>query len=187
MEVTALARSGWRQRWLAGGLLAGLLAATAASAGSSPAKLTLKDLEGRKVRLEDYRSKLVVVNFWATWCGPCQAEMPLLVEAQQTYGPRGVVVVGVAVDEKDTRSQVPEFLAKHPVNFPIWLGSPGDLDKLDLGIAIPATAFLDRDGRVVARIVGQMREHELQERLDWLTGDRTEPPPAPRVSHLDGN
>jgi thiol-disulfide isomerase/thioredoxin len=148
--------------------------------------LTLKDAKGQKVRLRDLRGKAVVLNFWATWCGPCKAEMPLLVEMEKAYGGRGVVFVGASLDDDQSKALVPAFAAAHNVDFAIWYGATGDdLAKLELGEAVPATAFLDQEGRIVARVLGQLRKEDLQERLDWLTGDRKGPAPQAVVKHLE--
>jgi thiol-disulfide isomerase/thioredoxin len=156
--------------------------------GFAPPKadLTLKDSEGHRVRLSDYRGKVVVLNFWATWCGPCNAEMPALVEAEKNYGTRGVVFIGASLDDAKSKSKIPEFLGKYHVTFPIWLGATADdLAKLAMGPAVPATAFFDQEGHIVSRIWGQFREEEVKERLEWLTGPRTGPAPPALVKHLD--
>jgi len=153
-----------------------------------PVGLTLKDVKGQKVSVRDYRGKIVVLNFWATWCGPCKAEMPIFVEAEKEYGPRGVVFIAVSLDDRETRPKIPDFLTEHKIGFPVWVGaSTMDLDDLKLGQALPATAFLDQEGRVVARILGQVPREELKERLDWLTGDRKGPAPTSVVQHVTGN
>ncbi len=150
------------------------------------AELTLKDADGHRVRLSDYRGKVVVLNFWATWCGPCNAEMPALVELEKTYGARGVVFIGASLDDAKTKPQIPAFVSKYQVTFPIWVGATGDdLDKLAMGPAVPATAFLDPEGRIVSRIQGQFRDAEVKQRLEWLTGPRTGPAPPALVKHLD--
>jgi thiol-disulfide isomerase/thioredoxin len=152
----------------------------------APAELTLRDARGRKVRLHDYRGKLVVLNFWATWCKPCNEEMPLLVEADKAYGSRGVLFLGASLDDDKSKRLVPVFLNKYQISFPIWYDATlGDMEKLQMGSAVPATAFLDQDGRILMRIQGQMRQEELKERLEWLTGDRTGPAPQPLVTHLE--
>jgi thiol-disulfide isomerase/thioredoxin len=148
--------------------------------------LTLKDIHGERVRLRDLRGKVVVLNFWATWCGPCKAELPLLVEAEKTYGSRGVVFVGASLDDDHSKQLVPAFVRAHNIDFAIWYGATGDdLAKLGLGEAVPATAFLDREGHIVARVMGQLRPEEIPERLDWLTGDRKGPAPQALLKHLD--
>uniref|UniRef100_Q021C9 Redoxin domain protein n=1 Tax=Solibacter usitatus (strain Ellin6076) TaxID=234267 RepID=Q021C9_SOLUE len=162
-----------------------LVAAVAICAEAPKADLTLQDSAGKKVRLRDLRGKPAVLNFWATWCGPCKAEMPMLVELEKQYAARGVQFIGASMDGSKTKAQIPSFLAEHHVAFPVWYGgSADDLDRLHLGGAVPATAFLDAEGHIVARILGQARLEELKERLDWLTGDRSGPAPEPLVKHL---
>ena len=147
--------------------------------------LSLKDLSGKRVHLRDYQGKFVVLNFWATWCVPCRDEMPLIVEAEREYGPRGVVFVGASMDDNKAKGNITAFLEKHQVSFAIWVGATGDdLDRLGMGPALPATAFLDQEGHVVARILGQMRKGEIQERLDWLLAGRTGTAPQAVVTHL---
>jgi thiol-disulfide isomerase/thioredoxin len=148
--------------------------------------LTLKDANGQKVRLRDLRGKVVVLNFWATWCAPCKAEMPLLVEMEKDYGSRGVVFVGASLDDDQSKALIPAFIATHKIDFAIWYGATGDdLAKLELGEAVPATAFLDQEGHIVARVLGQLRKEDVQARLDWLTGDRKGPAPQALVKHLE--
>ena len=150
------------------------------------AELVLKDLSGLRVRLSDLRGKAVVLNFWATWCGPCQAEMPMLVEMEKKYASQGVVFVGASLDEPKSRPKIPEFLVAHHIEFPIWVGANfDDLDHLRMGPAVPATAFLDTGGHIIARVCGQIREEEVSERLDWLTGRRPSAPPPALISHLE--
>ena len=155
------------------------------AADSRPVNLPFKDINGNKAKVTDLRGKIVVLNFWATWCIPCRAEMPLLVQADKEYAPRGVTFVGASLDDRQTRSKIPDFVNEFKIAFPIWVGaSTMDLDDLKLGQALPATAFLDREGRIVARILGQITKEELSERLEWLTGDRKGPAPDPLVRHL---
>jgi len=142
-------------------------------------------MSGRKVRLADHRGKIVVLNFWATWCVPCRAEMPMFVEAEKEYAPRGVVFIAASLDDSQTRPKIPDFIADFKIGFPVWVGaSTMDLEDLKLGRALPATAFLDREGRIAARVLGQLPKDELYERLDWLTGNRKGPPPNPLVRHV---
>jgi thiol-disulfide isomerase/thioredoxin len=157
-----------------------------AAVSSHSADLALKDAGGRKVRLRDLRGKVVVLNFWATWCGPCNAEMPMIADLEKRYAGRGAVFIGVSMDDAKTRDRIPDFLRQHQIAFPIWYGATADdMDELKLGGAVPATAFVDADGRVVARIQGQARPEEVEERLDWMLGNRSGPPPPPLVKHLE--
>ena len=168
-------------------LLAILVLAILASSKEAPkAELALKDSNGQKVSLRDYRGKIVVLNFWATWCGPCNDEMPMIVEIEKEYRGRGVVFVAASLDDAKTKNRIPAFVGKYQVGFPVWYGATGDdLAKLGMGEAVPDTAFIDQEGHIVARVLGQMRKEELKERLDWLTGDRSGATPPPLVKHLD--
>jgi len=171
-------------RRLAGALL--LAAALGQCADGPTIDLTLKDAGGRKLRLRDLRGQVVLLNFWATWCGPCNAEMPALVDLEKQYAGRGVVFIGASLDDQKSTAGIPAFVSRYRIDFPIWYGATlDDLDRLKMGNAVPATAFLDGEGRVVARILGQARPEEIKERLDWLTGDRSGPAPPALVKHLD--
>jgi thiol-disulfide isomerase/thioredoxin len=171
-------------------LIAGLFVSTLPmTAGpkntAKPSDMSLTDLNGARVRLRDYRGSIVVLNFWATWCRPCNEEMPMLVAAEKEYRDRGVVFIAISLDEPATVGSIPRFLSKYGVRFPVWTGATGDdLARLRLGEAVPATAFVDRDGVITGRVSGQLRNDELTERLEWLLGDRSAPAPAAFVDHV---
>jgi thiol-disulfide isomerase/thioredoxin len=106
------------------------VSAGVAGAGSQkPASLTLKDLHGAKVKLSDLRGKVVVLNFWATWCTPCDAEMPLLVKSAAAYEGKNVVYVGVSVDAAETQGKIPAYLKQRDVTYPIWIGATDDVSR----------------------------------------------------------
>jgi thiol-disulfide isomerase/thioredoxin len=160
-------------------------AATLTASGTKPSNLTLRDLSGKKAQLSQYRGKVVVLNFWATWCGPCREEMPMLVEAEKTWAAKGVAFIAVSLDDNKTKNKIPAFLAQYQVGFPVWTGASTDeLDKLRMGKGVPDTAFLDESGVVVARVLGEIRRDELDRRLAWLTGDRKSTPPPALVNHM---
>jgi len=166
--------------------LAAVAFATLQGADAPRADLMLKDAAGQKVRLRDLRGKSVVLNFWATWCGPCNTEMPMLVGFERQYAARGVQFVGASLDDARTKARIPEFLARYNVAFPVWCGATADdLDRLKLGDAVPATLFLDAEGHIVARILGQARPEEIRERLEWMTGDKSSAAPQALVKHLE--
>lgn len=153
----------------------------------SKADVSLKDLNGKRVHLRDYQGKIVVLNFWATWCGPCREEMPRLSDAEKEYGPRGVVFIGASLDDSETQGKIAGFVHDHQIDFPIWTGATADdLDRLGMGPAVPATAFLDQEGKIVARVSGEVRQEEIKERLDWLLQGKTGAAPNPSVVHLEG-
>ena len=166
-------------------LAAGQSAASGAGGAEKPASLTLRDLQGAKVKLSDLRGKIVVLNFWATWCGPCNVEMPMLVNAANSYAGKQVAFVGASVDSAETQDKVAGFVQKLHIGYPIWVGATDvDMNRLQLGNAVPATAFLDADGIVRARILGQMRPGEIEERVDWLLRGQPGNGPAALVNHL---
>ena len=133
-----------------------------AAPNKDPVGLTLRDLDGQRVRLPDYRGHILVLSFWATWCAPCTQEMPLLVRTAEQYRSRGVTFVGASLDDSKTGKNIPGFVNKYQVTFPVWVGTAGDnLDNFGLGDAVPATAFIDQDGHIVARVLGEIRKEEL--------------------------
>ena len=163
-----------------------LLSPVAISQHGRGVELALRSMDGKAVRLKDCRGKIVLVNFWATWCAPCNAEAPLLAKEEESYRSQGVIFIAVSVDDAKSRKQVSTFVRRNLGNLRVWLGATSDdLDRLGMGRAVPATAFLDQEGRVVFRITGPMQDSELRERLDWLIGPRVGSPPAAVVQHLD--
>src|SRR5579862_2558785 len=117
-------------------------------ARSSPAPdFSLQSLDGKTTHLSDFRGKAVLLNFWATWCGPCKIEMPWLVDMQKKYGPQGLQIVGVAMDDTDDK-EIGEFAHKMGVNYIVLKGSEkvgdlyGGVDRL------PLTYYLDRSGKI---------------------------------------
>jgi thiol-disulfide isomerase/thioredoxin len=150
--------------------------------------LRLKDLSGSERSLSEYRGQVVVLNFWATWCIPCRAEMPILVLLQERYSGRGVQFIGASADEGNSREKVIEFVRRLKINFPILLGATSaDMQRFNLGDALPATAIIDRDGRVVSRIIGPAEHSELEARIEWLLGDRSSPPPPELINKFEGH
>jgi len=113
----------------------------------------LQTLDGRSLRLSSLRGKAVLLNFWATYCGPCKIEMPWFVELQKEYGPQGFQIIGVAMDDAST-DDITKFANDMGVNYPILLG------KEAVGLSyggvnvLPTTFFLGRDGKVIAREFG---------------------------------
>jgi thiol-disulfide isomerase/thioredoxin len=171
-------------------IVAGLILSVLPAAGTraeSPvpsqdeARDGLVDLDGRPRDLAELSGSIVVVNFWATWCIPCRAEMPLLVGLAAPRSGSDVVLVGLSMDPRQDAQKVERFARDRGIEFPIWLGATTeDMKRLGLGTEIPATAVLDRDGRVVFRVDGPVNETELDAWIDWLLGDRSSsPPPEP--------
>lgn len=145
-----------------------------------PVDLRLNDAAGRPHSLADYRGKFVVLNFWATWCAPCQNEMPLFVKASKRFADRGLVVIAASIDESDTLRYVPKFVQNEKMDFPVWVGARlADMERLGVGPGMPSTVFIDKDGKVINRVIGQLRKNDLEPRIEWMLGSRAgAPPPA---------
>ena len=154
-------------------------------AAAKPApELALKDQSGQEHSLASYRGKVVVLNFWATWCMPCRHELPMLNKLAQEYTGKDVEFVAASLDEKDTQKQIPRFLEKKKISLPVWIGAtPDTLTQMDLGKIIPATIILDQHGEVVGRIMGEARRKEIVERLDWALNGRVGKAPKAVVRH----
>lgn len=113
----------------------------------------LQTLDGKNVKLSDFRGKAVLLNFWATYCGPCKIEMPWFVELQQQYGPQGFQIVGVAMDDASSED-IAKFAKDLGVNYPILLGKEAVGESYGGINVLPTTYFIDRDGKFVAREFG---------------------------------
>jgi thiol-disulfide isomerase/thioredoxin len=121
----------------------------------------LTSLDGKSLKLSDLRGKAVLLNFWATYCGPCKIEMPWFVELQKEYGPQGFQIVGVAMDDASTED-IAKFAKEMGVNYPILLGKDSVAEAYGGVTVLPTTFFLDRDGRLIAREFG------LRSRSDFV-------------------
>ena len=112
----------------------------------------LPALDGKNLKLSDFRGKAVLLNFWATYCGPCKIEMPWFVELQKEYGPQGFQIVGVANDDASTED-IAKFAKEMGINYPILIGKDSVSDSYNISV-LPTTFFLDRDGKLIAREFG---------------------------------
>ena len=113
----------------------------------------MKNLAGQPVKLSDFKGKVVLLNFWATWCPPCRDEIPDLVSLQQQYSPRGLVVVGIAMDGKGAAIVQP-FAKKMEINYPLVIGDQKTAEAYGGIKALPTTFIIDRKGNVVAQQKG---------------------------------
>jgi thiol-disulfide isomerase/thioredoxin len=126
--------------------------------------LVLKDLRGRALRLSDYKGKVVVLNFWATWCPPCRAEMPDLIKMQREYRSRGLQVVGITYPPEEI-AEVRQFVRKLGVNYPIALGTIETKSLFDETETLPLTIVIDREGKVRERIEGILLPQEFEQKI----------------------
>jgi len=113
----------------------------------------LPALDGKNLKLSDLRGKAVLLNFWATYCGPCKIEMPWFVELQKEYGPQGFQIVGVAMDDASLED-IAKFAKEMGVNYPILLGKESVGQSYGGVNVLPTTFFVDRDGKIIAREFG---------------------------------
>jgi len=135
---------------------------------------TLKDARGRRVRLADYKGKVVLINFWATWCAPCQAEMPSLVELQNEHRSRGLQIIGVTYPPEH-RSSVRGVIRKFKLNYPVLFGTRPMTDAYGIGEVLPVTIVIDRNGKIRERILGTIEAEDFSEKV------------APLLEPLDPN
>ena len=134
-------------------------------AKSSPAPdFTLESLDGKNMRLSDLRGKAVLLNFWATWCGPCKIETPWLVELQNQYGSQGLQVIGVAMDDSG-KEDIARFAKNMGVNYPVLLGKEAVGDAYGGVPALPETFFIGRDGKIVDKIIGLKGKAEIEDSI----------------------
>lgn len=132
-------------------------------------ELTLKDPFGTTQGLSALKGRIVVLNFWATYCIPCRKEMPDLAAIQNEYAALGVQVVGASTDEADDRAKVLQFVKETKVNFPIWMGATtADMMRFGLGAALPGTVIIGRDGRVAKVTTGIVNQADLKKQIDAM-------------------
>ncbi len=140
---------------------------------------TFKTLDGQTRKLSTLHGQIVVVNFWATWCGPCQQELPRLKQIAAFYAGKPVSFVFISIDAPKDRAKIPASLARLHVDFDSWVGADTDtLDRFGLGDIVPGTLVLDENGESVARVMGEAKEEDVRKPVDWLLGNKQGDPPT---------
>jgi cytochrome c biogenesis protein CcmG/thiol:disulfide interchange protein DsbE len=166
----------WRSRWIPAGLTAVALASlvggvpSCARHGGQAAKLdfVLDDMNGHEVQLASYKGRPILLDFWATWCGPCKTEIPWFIEFADQYKSQNLAVLGVSVD--DAPEDIRAFASARKVNYPLLVGEP----HRDLRVAyeamdvIPVSWLIRRDGTVLAKAEGMHPKEWFQANLDAL-------------------
>ena len=141
---------------------------------------TLEDLSGKKVSLASYRGKAVLINFWATWCGPCKIETPWLVELRNQYASKGFEILGVSLDDLDTddkkmlaqeKRDIAKFAAQEHMQYPVLING-GSIDKPYGGLdALPTSYFVNRSGKVVATQLGLTSKDDIEGNIHKALGE----------------
>lgn len=125
---------------------------------------SLESLDGKILRLSDFRGKAVLLNFWATWCGPCKIEMPWFVDLQNQYRSQGLQIVGVAMDD-GSKEDIAKFAKDMGVNYPILIGKDSVGDQYGGVPALPQSFLITRDGKIVDKIVGLRGKSEIEDAI----------------------
>jgi thiol-disulfide isomerase/thioredoxin len=147
--------------------------------------MKFQDLTGHQQTLGQLKGSVAVVNFWATWCGPCKEELPRLSALSEKYKARGVRFVAISADEQKDKAKIEPYLKGHPVALDVWTGADLDaLDRLHLGNVLPATFVMDEKGEIVERIEGEAHDEDVSAGVDWLLGQRAGAAPAAVVKRF---
>jgi cytochrome c biogenesis protein CcmG/thiol:disulfide interchange protein DsbE len=148
--------------------------------GIDAPSLMLKSIEGRTVRLSDYRGKVVLINFWATWCPPCRAEMPLLIKLQREYGKDGLQIIGITY-QPERLTHVRKLTRRLRVNYPIVLGTHATKAALSPDETLPLTVIIDREGTIRGAIAGILLPEEFDLQIKPLLQRRA---PEGETNHV---
>ena len=130
------------------------------------ADFSLTDLEGKSLDLTDFRGKVVLLDYWATWCAPCKIEVPHLVELQKKYGPQGLQIVGISMD--DDSATVRTFAHEFAINYPVALGNAQLAQAYGGVLGLPVAFLIDRNGRIVKRMDGDAKLQGLDREIGEL-------------------
>ncbi len=137
-----------------------------AEIGAPAPDFTLFSVEDEKVSLSEFKGKVVMVNFWATWCPPCKKEIPDFMDFQKTYGERGFEILGISLD--DDQDAVHTYLTSNPINYFVLFGSPDVAAKYGNIQSIPTTFLVDREGIIRATEVGMMPRSYWEQKIEAL-------------------
>ncbi len=140
--------------------------------GKAAPDFELKTIDGKTVRLSDYRGKAVLLNFWATWCPPCKIEMPWFVDLQKQYGEQGLQVIGVSVDDDAEKNadKIAEFAKQMNLNYVVVLGNEKVSDQYGGVEGLPTTFYIDRNGKIVGYVQGLVSHSEIEDNVKKALG-----------------
>jgi thiol-disulfide isomerase/thioredoxin len=158
-----------------------LVQVSALAQSSKQTALLLQDMNGRQIRLTDYKGRVVLINFWAIWCIPCRTEIPDLIKKQRQYRDRGLRIIGVTYPPQKI-SEVRVFARKLRINYPVAIGTKSTKDLFTQSETLPMTVVIDRDGAVRDVIEGIMYSDEFDEKVrPLLQSKRSQPVKKARV------
>jgi len=173
MVIVATAGVYWADKATRVRTSASLMPAKIADGGTAP-DIKVKDLNDKDVALADFRGKVVLVNFWATWCDPCRVEIPWLIAMQDKYGSKGFAVLGIAMDEEG-KPVVAPFVAKQrydvngqqlPMNYPIVVGNEKVAEQFGGLLGYPTSILVSKDGKQIKRVTGIIDEEEISKLIE---------------------
>jgi len=147
---------------------------TLAQSSKPASEQSLKDIQGRPFRLSDYKGKVVLLNFWATWCAPCRTEIPDLIKKQKEYRDRGLRVIGITFPP-ESKSEVQHFVRKLRINYRIVIGTKATKANFTPSQTLPITVVIDREGNIHDVIEGTIYSDEFEEKVKPLLSE-----PVPR-------
>lgn len=133
---------------------------------------TLTDHTGKAVKLSDFKGKVVLLNFWATWCGPCKVEIPWFIEFQQTYKDRDLVVLGVSFDDDGWKSVKP-YMDEKKINYRIVIGNDDVAAKYGGVESLPETLLIDKSGRIATKHVGLVSKSDYKSEIESLLSSKS--------------
>ena len=153
-----------------------------AEAAKSVPELKLSDLSGHPQKLSSLRGRIVVLSFWATWCGPCKEELPRLSRLSQSYSDQRVEFVAISIDDAKDVPKIEPFLKEQRIQLNVWRGATTEtMARVGLGEIVPSTLILDQHGEAITRIEGEAQEEDIRSRVDWLLAGKIGPAPESKL------
>ena len=146
---------------------------TAAGSRKAAPSIALREATGKKHQLSDYKGRVLLLDFWATWCTGCKLEIPWFMEFEKKYGGKGLSAIGVAVDDEGWRT-IKAYLAEHPITYPVVLGDMDVMEKkFGLPASLPVTLLIDRNGRIASTHAGVVEKEKFEADIRQLLEERT--------------
>lgn len=139
----------------------------APEAATNLPSVELQDLSGKRIKLSEFSGKPLVLNMWATWCGPCRFEIPMLNDFHKKYSAKGLVIVGISTDDDGTEL-VKEFMRETPIQYPSYLKTAGLEEQFGGVWALPTTYFYDRSGKQVEKIIGVQTPEYFEKQIQRI-------------------